>query len=451
MAHQMKKQLKTALVLLGHGSHISANTAGVVWDAVDNLRQLGIADEITAAFWKEQPSFHGVLSSISATDITLIPLFTAQGYFTQTVIPTEMGLSGKITPRDGRTIRYAQPPVFHPKIQQIVQARVDNAIQQYRLNPSEIGIAIIGHSTRKNPKSREATEYQAQILREKGVFGAVITAFLDDDPEISTIYDRISQPTIIAIPLFLAMGSHTTIDVPEALSLPPNQNNGIVNSKQVIYTPSIGDGQDFTDLILDLAHDVDAPLYEPHPQKNGWDGFPQGGWDAFKIRLHEHDTLNIGGLIIRHNRVEARSQDEKPLRQIFTPAELRQMVRGTPFRPLPTSYDLPSGWYISTQSLDEVCAVIETVYPALIPHIAPDASYSFTPLAQTLARQTGIYRDITQLDEKTIADITQGVCSGCIKHPTWHNDISSPIACDEACNWWLSDALKRIKNDTNNG
>jgi len=451
MAYKMKNHSKTALVLLGHGSHISSNTAGVVWDAVDNLRQIGIADEITAAFWKEQPSFHHVLSSISATDITLIPLFTAQGYFTQTVIPAEMGLSGKITQRDGRTIRYAQPPVFHPKIQDIVQSRVNHVMQQYGLIPSEIGIAIIGHSTRRNPKSREATEYQAQILREKAIFGDVITAFLDDDPEISTIYDRISQPIIIAIPLFLAMGSHTTIDVPEALSLPPNTNYAIVDNKQVIYTPSIGDGQDFTDLILDLARDVDAPLYEPNQQKSVWDGFPQAGWDILKMHLREQTHLKIGELIIRHDRVEVPSQDKKPLRQISTPSELRQVVRGTPFRPLTTSHDMPSGWFVSTQSLDEVCAVIETAYPALIPHIAPDEKYSFTPLTQTLARQTGIYRDITQLNEATIANVTQAICSECIKHPTWYNPIMMPIACDEACNWWLSEALKRIKDDTNNG
>lgn len=441
----MDNQPKTALILLGHGSHISPNTAGIVWNAVDNLRYLGVADEITAAFWKEQPGFYSVFSSITATDITLIPLFTAQGYFTQTVIPTEMNLTGRITQRAGKIIRYAQPPVYHPKIQHIVTSRIDNALQQYALSSADVGIAIIGHSTRKNPKSREATEHQAQILREKGHFGAVITAFLDDDPEINTIYDRISQSIIIVVPLFLAMGSHTTIDVPEALSLPPNQTYSIVQGKQVIYTPSIGDGQDLSNLILDLARDVDAPLYHPKPIKNMWNGFPRGGWDAFKMHLRGHDHLKIGSLMVRHDGVGATPDDEQPAKIITTPSQLRDIVRGLPFRPLSTAHDLPSGWVAPAKSFDEVCAIIETVYPALLPHIMPDSHYSYTPLAQTIARQTGMYRALAVLDDITIADITQTVCAGCIRYPTWHTPTPTPIQCDEACNWWLSHALKRIK------
>ena len=46
-----------ALVLAGHGSHISPHTAGIVWRYVDLLRLWGVADEITACFWKEPPAF----------------------------------------------------------------------------------------------------------------------------------------------------------------------------------------------------------------------------------------------------------------------------------------------------------------------------------------------------------------------------------------------------------
>src|SRR5215813_8298367 len=106
--------MTTALILAGHGSHISPSTAGIIWQRVDELRALGVADEITAAFWKEMPSFHGVIHSLNADDITIVPLFTAQGYFTRTVIPAEMGLDGAITRRDGRTLRYTRTLGEHP-------------------------------------------------------------------------------------------------------------------------------------------------------------------------------------------------------------------------------------------------------------------------------------------------------------------------------------------------
>ncbi len=441
----MQNQTKTALIILGHGSHISPNTAQVVWDAVDSLRKIGVADEIAGAFWKEQPSFRSVLSSIRATDITLVPLFTAQGYFTQTVIPAEMGLTGQITHKDGRIIRYAQPPVYHPKIQHIVQARVDDAIRTYHLTPSDVGIAIIGHSTRKNPSSRKATEHQADILRQTGIYGAVITAFLDDDPEIPTVYERIDQPTIIAIPLFLAMGSHTTIDVPEALSLPPNTDHGFVNDKQVIYTPAIGDNNDLTDLILDLARDVDAPLYASRPQKSAWDYCPRGDWDRLQARLIAEKTVTIGDLSITNEGVRV-VDDDNPTITITSPAQLRSFVRDNPFRPLMTANSLPKGWFAPAQSFDEVCAIIETVYPSLIPHLFVDKNYQTTSISETIDHQTGIYRALVNLDEGQIQSITDDICAGCIRQPTWHNHISSPIACDEACNWWLSHALEKVEN-----
>ena len=33
---------RVALILAGHGSHISAETAGVVWRYADRLRRLGV-------------------------------------------------------------------------------------------------------------------------------------------------------------------------------------------------------------------------------------------------------------------------------------------------------------------------------------------------------------------------------------------------------------------------
>src|SRR5258708_32025973 len=116
--------MTTGLILAGHGSHISAQTAGLVWQQVDRLRTLGVADEITAAFWKEMPSFHRVLHTLTANDVTILPLFTPQGYFTRTVIPAEMGLNGALTTRDGRILRYARTLSEHPYLAQVVDRRL---------------------------------------------------------------------------------------------------------------------------------------------------------------------------------------------------------------------------------------------------------------------------------------------------------------------------------------
>ena len=70
--------MTTALILAGHGSHISPETAGIVWEQVDTLRALRVADEVTAGFWKEMPTFHQVIGTLAADDITMVALRRAQ-------------------------------------------------------------------------------------------------------------------------------------------------------------------------------------------------------------------------------------------------------------------------------------------------------------------------------------------------------------------------------------
>jgi sirohydrochlorin cobaltochelatase len=225
---------KTALILAGHGSHISPETAGLVWRNVDWLRASGVADEITAAFWKETPSFHEVINSLNANDITIVPLFTAQGYFTQTVIPAEMGLDGLVTTRDGRTIRYTRTLNEDKYFTHVIQNRIWTMIRSWNLPLQETAVAIIGHSTRRNPESRQATETQADTLRKTGIVAEVVAVYLDDAPEIEQVYKLTSARHLIAVPYFLALGSHVTIDIPKELGLKPGEYTGNIEGRSVM-------------------------------------------------------------------------------------------------------------------------------------------------------------------------------------------------------------------------
>ena len=252
---------KTALVLAGHGSHISPETAGIVWEQVDKLRKRNIADEVTAAFWKETPSFHQAIDTLAADDVTVVPLFTGQGYFTQTVIPAEMGLSGKLTKRDERTIRYTPTLSEHPHLARVVRQRVSEALEQSGADPSEVAIAIIGHGTRRSTESRRATQEQADQARD--LAAESLAVYLDDSPSIPDIYRLTTRPVIIAVPFFLALGSHTTIDVPAELGLLPGTSFGQIHGREVYCTLPVGVGNDLIETILELAHDSGAPLREP--------------------------------------------------------------------------------------------------------------------------------------------------------------------------------------------
>jgi sirohydrochlorin cobaltochelatase len=435
---------RTALVLAGHGSHISPQTAGIIWQYVDALRSLGAADEITAAFWKELPSFHTVLRTLTADDITIVPVFMANGYFTQTVIPAEMGLAGEITQRDSRLIRYAPPIGTHPRIRAIVRERVASTLRQINAAPSDVAIALIGHSTHRNPNSRLTTLAQANFLREIYPEAQIEAIFLDDDPEIPLIYELTDRPIIIAVPYFLAAGSHTTIDVPGELGLAPGQTSGEIRGRRVYYTPPPGTGDELIDIILETARQTSAPLPEPRPA-SAWEHFPSAGRDEFISEVHQRGEICLGELHITPTAIRPIGDSDGI--EINDAAALRAIARENPFRPL--AAPLKPGWTLPVNSPEMLHAAVETIYTGAIAAWAANKQGNLHPvsLEETVKRQTGMYRLLRNLDESQKFDMYANVCSSCARIPTWtsHTLNEHDIPCIEPCNWWLSAALETIK------
>ena len=439
---------RTALILAGHGSHISPETAGIVWEQVDALRALNVADEVTAAFWKEAPSFHQVIGTLAADDITIVPLFTAQGYFTQTVIPTEMGLTGKITKRDGKIIRYAPTLSEHSGLAVIVRQRVETTLAQSGANPDEVAVVIIGHGTRRSPESHKATTEQAALVREMAAESLAV--FLDDAPSIPDMYRLTSARVIIAVPFFLALGSHTTIDVPGEIGLKAGETVAEINGRQVYYTLPVGVGGDLQQMILEIARGAGAPLREP-TRASVWNGFPSVGRDELIEAVRTNGWIEFGELTLSLHEARPTELDmEAEIVEISDPAALRDHVRRKPFRPLATSTDLPRDWVMRIEKRAQLHAVVETVYPGAAAEWMRRDSLPVTPLDALAERQTGQYRPLGELPAEQRAELVASVCGHCVRQPTWFNGIREPIPCAEACNWWMSRALEVYKQEADN-
>ena len=70
------------------------NTAALLASsACLEIARRGVFGEVYCAFWKEEPSLRQVLHMVDADDIYVVPNFISEGYFTQTVIPRELGLT----------------------------------------------------------------------------------------------------------------------------------------------------------------------------------------------------------------------------------------------------------------------------------------------------------------------------------------------------------------------
>lgn len=444
-----------ALILAGHGSHISPNTAGIVWRYVDQLRRWGIADEITACFWKEEPAFNHVLDTVIADTVVIVPVFTAQGYFTQTVIPTEMGLEGAITYKDGKTIYYTPTIGEHPYLETIIQQRVTDTLSNANLNPDETAVAVIGHGTRRNKSSRDATRYHANLIRERKFVSEVVDVYLDDDPDIPSLYQSTSAKNVIAVPFFLAEGSHVAIDVPHALGIQYGNSPDTAHDRYIYYTPPVGTDDAMCQVILELARDTGL-VFEVNETNDTWAGFPMAGQDDFMRAIEADKSLVFGQVMVADKRVwHSNETANNNTSALTSPEALRVFMREDPFRPLPTSDDLPLNWHVDFESVEQAYAIIETIYPTVIADWANYKNDNFITesLTDIGLRQVGLFENIHQLELTVIQDTVDAVCGRCMRQPTWlngHHADNSKLPCKSACNTWLSSAKSRA-TEANNG
>lgn len=432
-----------ALILAGHGSHVSANTAGIVWSAVDRLRRWGVADEITACFWKEAPAFSQVLETVEAEDVVIVPVFTARGYFTSEVIPTELGLTGNTTLRDGKRIRLTPPLGEHPHLGSVVERQLRAVVDQFELAPDQTAAAIIGHGTGRNRQSRDTARHQAGRIREMNWLSEAVDAYLDDEPNIPSLYERTSAPHIIALPYFVAEGSHVRHDIPRALGI---ANLGAVNrvkDRSVYYCEPVGSDASICELILDLARETGLP-FQRRDSSAKWRRFPRAGRRALLQALESERILQFGQVMVNRERAWHRD-NEAGGSALSSPAALRAFLRERPFRPLATSADLPAGWRVDLKDAQDAHDVIETIYPGLVADWAANkrGALKCESLEEIGRRQSGMFKDIHRLPQNVIIMTLDKICGNCVREPTWWSPSgngSATLPCRSACNLWLSTA-----------
>jgi sirohydrochlorin cobaltochelatase len=98
-----------ALIIVGHGSHLNEDSSLPVYEHAARIRETGEFDEVVECFWKEEPSMRHVLDTVESDEVFVVPAFISEGYFTQQVIPRELGLDGEVTVKGDKTCATPDP------------------------------------------------------------------------------------------------------------------------------------------------------------------------------------------------------------------------------------------------------------------------------------------------------------------------------------------------------
>lgn len=256
-----------SLILIGHGSHLSPDSAEPVFRHADTIRRLGIFEEVRECFWKEEPSMREVLDLVEGDTVYIVPLFISEGYFTEEVIPRELGLAGpapSVTLREGRRIHYCSPVGTHPWMTRMILTRAEESAGLSDEQAGDAGLIIIGHGTERNSNSAEIIYQVTEQARAAGIFGRVETGFLDQQPAVADVLEGMSDREVVLVPFFIAQGWHTQETIPDDLGL----NRPVVSSvtelagRRVHYSAPVGTFPEIAEIVLQRAREAGAQVPE---------------------------------------------------------------------------------------------------------------------------------------------------------------------------------------------
>jgi sirohydrochlorin cobaltochelatase len=241
-----------ALVIVGHGSHLNGDSSLPVYEHAQRIRGTGEFDEVVECFWKEEPSMRHVLDTVESEEVYVVPAFISEGYFTQQVIPRELGLAGPLTREGGKTVHYAGPLGTFEGMPEVILERTDDLMRGREVS-GRTALVLLGHGTDLNKNSGGVIYLNAARIRERGIYDLVEVGFLDQEPEIGGVVEGVEAENAILIPVFIAEGWHTRETIPEDLGLTGEVTTR--EGKTIYYGAPVGTHPSMANLIAARARE----------------------------------------------------------------------------------------------------------------------------------------------------------------------------------------------------
>ena len=273
----MEGKPDAALLIVAHGSTVNPDSSAPTLAHATEIRRRKIFADVECAFWKEEPSLRDALFLFdpeSIREIYVVPNFISEGYFTQTVVPRELELNGRITKRrNGQLWKYCEPVGNHPMMTELLLKRASDIAPG--VDPAETSLLIVAHGTDLNENSAVAAKREAEKIRALGKYAAVLNVYMEEPPLVSDWRKLTKTRHVVVVPFFISDGLHSYEDIPVLLgiavaagvdcgrpgSAPPGTARGEIfrrnpyriGDRNLFYAPSIGTDPGIADIILEQA------------------------------------------------------------------------------------------------------------------------------------------------------------------------------------------------------
>jgi sirohydrochlorin cobaltochelatase len=266
----MSSHDQSALLIVAHGSTVNPDSGAPTLAHAAEIRRRKIFAEVGCAFWKEEPSLRDALFLFdpeSIREVCVVPNFISEGYFTQTVVPRELELNGRITERsNGQIWRYCEPVGNHPKMTELLLKRTREVAPG--VDPAETSLLIVAHGTDLNENSAVAAKREAEKIRALERYAAVLNVYMEEPPLVSDWRKLTKTQNVVVVPFFISDGLHSYEDIPILVGIANGgsragssaargevfrRNPYKIDNRSLFYAPSIGTDPGFANIIIDQA------------------------------------------------------------------------------------------------------------------------------------------------------------------------------------------------------
>ena len=278
----MISKREDGLLIVAHGSTVNPDSSAPTFAHAAEIRRRKIFADVECGFWKEEPSLRDALFLFdpeSIREVYVVPNFISEGYFTQTVVPRELELNGRITKRANEQIwRYCEPVGNHALMTELLLKRARDVAPD--AVPRKTSLLIVAHGTDLNENSAVAAKREAEKIWALGKYAAVLNVYMEEPPLVSDWRKLTETPNVVVVPFFISDGLHSYEDIPRVLGIKERrlpsrrkQPDGRLGSRpslkgifqcnpyrmddrKLFYAPSIGTDPGVVDIIIEQANAV---------------------------------------------------------------------------------------------------------------------------------------------------------------------------------------------------
>lgn len=226
----------TALLIAAHGERQPGASNASTLQVARAVAARGLV-EVATGFINGTPSIGEALNSLAACRVVVYPLFAANGYFTRDRLVRILDEANG----PGRSIELLAPLGLDRGLPALIADRARIIAAANGFSQKAFNVVLLAHGSRRNPASREATEWVAAEVVKLGACRQVMAAFLEERPTLEEVATTCPGPMVV-VGMFSGEGLHGARDAPRLIA-------GL-GRRDVAYAGVIGNAPGIEDLVV---------------------------------------------------------------------------------------------------------------------------------------------------------------------------------------------------------